>query len=79
MIVADPRPDALPAWEDLDRDGIDVHRTICPDLCADCEAHRQFGYCPGCTNPNAEAIDGVTVCCTQDVMTGDDVDRAWAS
>ena len=70
-------PDALPEWEDLTRDELDDHRSWCRDLCAFCEGHRQFGYCPGCTNPNAEAIDGVTVCCTQDVMTGGDVDRAW--
>ena len=70
-------PDALPEWEDLTRDELDEHRSWCRDLCAFCEGHRQFGYCPGCTNPDAEAIDGLTVCCGQDVMTGDDVDRAW--
>lgn len=72
-------PDALPEWEDLTRDELDDHRSWCRDLCAFCEGHRQFGYCPGCTNPDAEAVDGLTVCCGQDVLTGDVVDRAWAS
>ena len=72
-------PDAWPEWEDLTPADIDDHRSWCTTLCGFCEGHRQFGYCPGCTNPNAEAIDGVTVCCDHDVRFGDDVDRAWAS
>ena len=72
-------PDARPDWADLTPEDIDEHRTWCRDLCADCEEHRQFGYCPGCTNPNAEAIDGLTVCCGQDLMVGDAVDRAWTA
>lgn len=72
-------PDALPEWEDLDLDGIDDHRSWCLDSCVFCENHREWGYCPACGHGNAEAIDGLTVCCKADVRFGDEAERAWAS
>ncbi|WP_336631791.1 MULTISPECIES: hypothetical protein [unclassified Microbacterium] len=72
-------PAATPEWEDLTPDEIVEHRSWCVDLCATCEGHRQFGYCPGCTASNAEAVDGTTVCCDQSVRFGDAAERAWVA
>ncbi|WP_336631410.1 MULTISPECIES: hypothetical protein [unclassified Microbacterium] len=72
-------PSATPEWEDLTPDEIAEHRSWCVDLCAVCEGHRQFGYCPGCTASSAEAVDGITVCCDQPVTLGDAADRAWVA
>lgn len=72
-------PAATPDWEDLTPADIEEHRSWCRDTCSFCEAHRQFGYCPGCTRDNAEAVDGVTVCCEQSVLFGDAADRAWVA
>lgn len=59
----DPRPDALPEWEDLDPQSRAEHREWC-DSCEFCEAHRAWGTCHTCGYWPMEASDqGDSICC----------------
>lgn len=63
MIVADPRPDARPEWDDLTPVEQDEHRSTCTDLCAQCENDRMFGECAHCGAFGEADSAGLSLCC----------------
>lgn len=79
MIVTDPRPDALYTWDEATDEDRAEHREQCQYGCGWCDGARQWGLCSGCYHADAEAIHGVTTCCDQRVLFGDEADRAWAA
>jgi len=70
--AANPMDDAMPTWDDVDREGRTWHREVCANTCAWCADHRLFGTCSSCGAWPREADDDGYGCCGSVILTKGD-------
>lgn len=62
--AANPRDDAMPAWDDLTPAEQREHADWCPDECDMCTGNRAWGTCTGCGSfVEAVGHDSLSRCC----------------